>query len=236
VASNPPWTSDELVLALDLYLRRRSTLPGREDPEVIELSRLLNALPIHTTRPNLEHFRNANSVAMKLANFAALDPQYPGAGLRAGGRLDAIVFDRYAEDSHSLTVVAASLRRGVVDDLFPTVPDPDEDDLAAEEGRLLYRLHRSRERSPALARRKKAQAAARLGRLRCEICGFDFAERYGSLGDGFIECHHVLPLARAGERVVRLTDLALLCSNCHRMIHRAPRWLSVDELRQLLVV
>jgi putative restriction endonuclease len=29
----------------------------------------------------------------------------------------------------------------------------------------------------------------------------------------------------------RLEDLALLCANCHRMIHRASPWLSVEELR-----
>jgi 5-methylcytosine-specific restriction enzyme A len=31
-----------------------------------------------------------------------------------------------------------------------------------------------------------------------------------------------------------LADLALLCSNCHRMIHRTKQWLTVEELKKLV--
>ena len=47
---NPPWEYDELILALDLYLRRGQ--PSVADPEVIALSQLLNRLPIHESRPD----------------------------------------------------------------------------------------------------------------------------------------------------------------------------------------
>ncbi len=56
----------------------------------------------------------------------------------------------------------------------------------------------------------------------CECCGFNFFETYGTLGEKYIECHHIKPLAefnKEGEKV-GLEGLALLCSNCHRMIHR----------------
>ena len=75
---NPPWAEDELILALDLYLRQ-----GRLDdthPLVIELSEALNRLPIHSHRPDHARFRNPNGVALKLANFSALDPSYPAGG------------------------------------------------------------------------------------------------------------------------------------------------------------
>jgi hypothetical protein len=54
--------------------------------------------------------------------------------------------------------------------------------------------------------------------------------RYDNRGYGFIECHHNRPVSEmdgAGE--VRLDDLSLLCSNCHRMIHRARPWITVGE-------
>ncbi|WP_394342507.1 HNH endonuclease [Taibaiella helva] len=56
------------------------------------------------------------------------------------------------------------------------------------------------------------------GRLACEVCGFDFFQTYGPLGADFIECHHTKPLAtyKAGEKT-KLADLAVVCSNCHRM-------------------
>jgi 5-methylcytosine-specific restriction enzyme A len=230
---NPPWTRDELLLALDLYLRRRPQLPGADDPDVQQLSALLNSMPIHTVRPDLERFRNPNGVSLKLANFAALDPQYPGVGMRAGSRLDAQVWDRFADHPDELTRVVAAIYDTVAA-LLPAVPEPDDDEFEAEEGRLLTRLHRHRERNASLVRRKKDAVSRTHGRLACEVCGFDFATRYGDLGSGFIEAHHILPLAAAGPATTRLADLALVCSNCHRMLHRAKPWMTPGQLNKRL--
>ncbi|VUF13576.1 HNH endonuclease [Methylobacterium dankookense] len=73
------------------------------------------------------------------------------------------------------------------------------------------------------------------GALRCEACGFDFSARYGERGHGFIECHHTKPVSSlsAGERT-KSQDLALLCANCHRMIHVARPWLSLSDLRAIV--
>jgi hypothetical protein len=70
--------------------------------------------------------------------------------------------------------------------------------------------------------------------LRCEVpgCGFDFAKTYGERGRGFIEVHHNKPLAQAaGTRKLRLADLALVCSNCHAMIHRYGDTLKLKDVR-----
>ncbi|MEX0712093.1 MAG: HNH endonuclease [Pirellulales bacterium] len=108
------------------------------------------------------------------------------------------------------------------------------DDISVAEGHELLRLHRSRERNRGLVARKKRRVLTQMGRLECEACGFDFAAVYGELGAGFAECHHTQPLAQAaGERRTALTDLAVVCANCHRMLHRRP-WRTVSELSQLL--
>ncbi|HYT71491.1 MAG TPA: HNH endonuclease, partial [Gemmatimonadales bacterium] len=71
----------------------------------------------------------------------------------------------------------------------------------------------------------------------CEVCGFDFLHRYGSIGDGFAEVHHKVPLGRAlGERKTKLNDLAVVCSNCHRMLHRGNPLFSMAELQASLNV
>lgn len=90
------------------------------------------------------------------------------------------------------------------------------------EGEITYRLvtHRSRERS---LRRAKISAAMRQGSLRCEVpgCGFDFALAYGDVGHGFAHVHHLKPLATLdGEQSVTLGELAIVCANCHAMVHR----------------
>jgi hypothetical protein len=109
------------------------------------------------------------------------------------------------------------------------------DDLVeqAEEGGIVLRQHRARERDAAIVRAKKEQVKAETGRLACEGCDLDFGERYGLLGDGFIECHHTLALA-AGTRTTGLSDLAIVCPNCHRMIHRTRPMLTIEQVRELL--
>ncbi|WP_245687108.1 HNH endonuclease [Streptacidiphilus griseoplanus] len=67
--------------------------------------------------------------------------------------------------------------------------------------------------------------------LACEVCNFNFEQAYGERGVGYIECHHIVPLHVAGEGATKLADLALICSNCHRMIHRRAPWPTPLELR-----
>lgn len=79
-------------------------------------------------------------------------------------------------------------------------------------------------------------AAKQRSPLACEVCGFDFEEAYGELGRGYIECHHIEPLnSRNGASApTRVGDLALLCANCHRMVHRKAETIPVEELRMRL--
>src|SRR5690349_16966409 len=81
-ARNPDWTRDELILALDLYLQHRASLPAKDSTQVFELSAVLNRLAaaLHGQRERQASFRNANGVYMKLMNFRRLDPQYTNAG------------------------------------------------------------------------------------------------------------------------------------------------------------
>ncbi|RLT04684.1 MAG: hypothetical protein DWI21_13970 [Planctomycetota bacterium] len=107
--------------------------------------------------------------------------------------------------------------------------------LSSPEGKRLLKLHSKRERKPALAKEKKRLVQAECGCLRCAVCNFDFLDRYGSQGDGFIECHHTKPLSnRLEEEETLLEDLELVCANCHRMLHRGRQMLSISELRAML--
>ena len=226
---NPPWEYDELILALDLYLRRGQ--PPVSDPEVIALSQLLNQLPIHESRPDSGRFRNPNAVHMKLANFKGPDPSYAGRGLRAGGIGVSEVWQRFANDPDALAAAVAQITTFADGDMSFV---QEEGESEAVEGRVLFRAHRVRERDPALVKKKKAAVLRRGNHLLCEVCDLDFAEAYGPLGEGFIECHHTIPLAWGVIRKTKTEDLALVCSNCHRMLHRAKEPLSVEKLRMIV--
>lgn len=108
-------------------------------------------------------------------------------------------------------------------------------DLEFREGTPSERRHITRERSARLVALVKGRALARFGRLACQACGFDFAQMYGLRGEGFIEAHHTRPVGGlAKETRMRPEDMALLCSNCHRMIHCRRPWLGLNQLRRLV--
>jgi hypothetical protein len=105
------------------------------------------------------------------------------------------------------------------------------------EGDKKQKWHEYRERNSEVIRLAKKQAYKRDPLLRCEACTFSFVEHYGQLGHKFIEAHHKVPIAslKPGSRT-RVEDIALLCANCHRMIHSGERTLSVDEVIEIISV
>jgi hypothetical protein len=108
-------------------------------------------------------------------------------------------------------------------------------DLTFAEGQPILRLHVQRERNQLLVNAAKRRFKDKYGRLFCEVCGFDFSDHYGELGDDFIEAHHRIPLSESAAEVeTSIDDLAMVCANCHRMLHRRKPWLSVEDLKVLL--
>jgi hypothetical protein len=122
---------------------------------------------------------------------------------------------------------------------YPPVPDDDLDaageDLLFPEGRKVLRTHQAHERNRALVAGAKSSFRQRYGRLYCQVCEFDFSAAYGELGDGYIEAHHTVPVSELEETSLsRIEDIAMVCSNCHRMLHRKRPWLGTEQLREVL--
>jgi len=112
----------------------------------------------------------------------------------------------------------------------------DIEEEAYSEGRVNFRTHLVRERNRKLIADAKAAFKKKHKRLFCQVCGFDFKKAYGELGDGFIEAHHLLPISQksAGSKT-KISDLAIVCSNCHRMFHRMESGTSVEEMKLMLI-
>lgn len=228
------WTRDELILALDLYFRCPAALGNDRHVEVRLLSDVLRSLPIYPVQMRKPNFRNPSSVYMKLMNFGKLDPQRQADGLARGSRLDKLVWDQYSLDPGLLSITAKAICDNAAQ--LPPVPDLNELRLPeVAEGGILYRVHRQRERDARIIQEKKKNVLSRQKALRCEVCDFDFAETYGLLGNEFAECHHTKPVAtmQAGD-TTKLTDLSIVCANCHRMLHRRAPLLSIEALRKIL--
>jgi 5-methylcytosine-specific restriction protein A len=201
----------------------------------MELSDLLQTPAIFSVNRRGPDFRNDAGVARKTADIATRHPSYSGVPTN-GSQLDRQVLAEFLADPTEMRGIAAAIRAalasGTADDLY--LPDPDLADLTADEGGVLLRLHLRRERDPKIRRAKLVDARRRGLPITCEACGFDFGRTYGPRGAGYIECHHRMPLSVTGRTKTRVEDLALICSNCHRMIHRTKPWLAVEELREVV--
>ncbi len=230
------WYEDELVLALDLYMRHRQSPPSEGSTEVAELSKVLRRLALLNGLKVSQTFRNGSGVYLKMMNFKAIDPENTAAGNKGmpnGGDLAPAVWKKYAGNPDALREKAALIWKIATTHALsdPLAITPDEEPYEAQEGRITFRLHRSRERDRKLIERKRSAVLSKTGTLACEACEFDFGATYGEIGAGFIEVHHLKPVAdiREGE-TTKLADLALLCANCHRVAHRREEPLSVAEI------
>ncbi len=232
---NPPWTRDEHIIALDFYLAHLPVIPGKDSNEVKELSRVLNSLNSFLDHEKTEKFRNPSGVYMKLMNFRRFDPAYRGVGLAHGNKDEEVVWNLYAHQPSELSKIAEQIKQFASRESADEVPALAEDEEEGNEGQVLSRVHRYRERDRKLVAKKKEKFLKEHPRLVCQACGFNFEVQYGERGKDYIECHHTKPVSELsfGE-TTKLSDLILLCSNCHRIVHRRKPWLSIEELKQLI--
>lgn len=236
---NPKWHRDEIILALDLYLNPNRGPIDSRNPNIIELSELLNQLPIFETKPDKATFRNPNGVSLKMSNFLAIDPNYSGKGMESYSKLDKEIFEEFYQDRPRLKKIARIIKGIIIDKVLNQQLEKIENDEvttldSVREGQVLYKLHKYRERNSKIAESKKNSVLSKTGKLICEVCDFDFQKEYGELGKGYIECHHTKPLSSYEDNSeTKLDDLALVCSNCHRMLHRKIETLSVEDLRNI---
>lgn len=70
----------------------------------------------------------------------------------------------------------------------------------------------------------------------CSVCGVDYNKVLGGEGVRVLQVHHRNQLAATdAPRLTLLSDLAVVCANCHMLIHMNPKQaLSIENLRNML--
>lgn len=137
-----------------------------------------------------------------------------------------------------LTSESADMLEGLIDDdeftfiepSEPTYPDEVPTEQTYIEGAVQQVLVNAYERDTA------ARKACILHHgCACVVCGFDFAQYYGPLGEGFIHVHHIEPLSEVAgaHEVDPVRDLIPVCPNCHAMLHRGTPPPTVEELTEI---
>lgn len=89
-------------------------------------------------------------------------------------------------------------------------------------------MHLKRERNPKFVRNVK-----KIHGNKCEGCMNDYSTIYGVLWNGFVEAHHLWPIKDIAEETILNPKEhgCVLCSNCHRMMHR---WMSSEDVKDRL--
>ena len=163
---NPTWSRDELILALDLYVRSNGNPPRKSSAEIMALSSLLNK--ISGSHSKEDDHRNPNGVYMKLMNFRRFDPVYQAqgkTGLTRGNKLEEFVWNEFAIAPDRLSKTAKAIVANLDDKSAPFVADTAAGIEEAEEGRILTRAYLIRERSRKLVEAKKTAALRAMGRF-----------------------------------------------------------------------
>ncbi|MCF8611521.1 HNH endonuclease [Gordonia sp. HY285] len=242
-SKQPDWIWPELVVtaAVQDAAGWGRTIRSTDD-RVIELSNLFRDLnPLLAKDPR---FRSAASLQRKLEDLRTVHPKYVGTKTR-GGRLTAAVVTAYVQDPGRMRGLAERFRNeprllphAIGLDVEDDVVDLDEVNagraVSAVEGAVRRRIATYRERDPKLRGEKIAEAVRQRGRLECETCSFDFEARYGELGSGYAHVHHIVPLHVTNEVENSLSDLVVLCANCHAMIHRRRPWKTPKQLVEII--
>ena len=136
-----------------------------------------------------------------------------------------------------------NLFKNIDTDLYENIPiindgERDFEENAVEEGRerTILKLHKFKERNPQIIRKAK-ENAKKENKFYCEVCLFNFELQYPILGNGFIECHHREPISSGNIRKTKIKDLAIVCSNCHRMLHRKDKtgkYYTTSDLQKII--
>lgn len=151
--------------------------------------------------------------------------------------LEEDIWNEFASDREKLSKTAQSIKVNYKQVPFskpePEITDYENDEF--QEGKILTKLHKMRERNRTAVLKKKKSVLETTGVLACEVYSFDFFKFYGEIGFGFAECHHTIPLYELEPNAkTKLSDLGIVCANCHRMLHRARPWKSINELREVV--
>ncbi|NEQ96998.1 MAG: hypothetical protein F6K30_09770 [Cyanothece sp. SIO2G6] len=230
---DPPWVRDELILILNLYFQHSQDNLTQNHPKIIEVSEILNSLSIHPESSDQATLRSPGDIYMQLRNFQRFELNDEQSELKSSNSLEEKIWIELSVNKENLNNLAKLIiTSGYLNSPQVNVVDEEEE---FPEGKIAYREHRRRERNRKLVKKAKQARKSRDGYLRCEVCNFDFHKAYGDVGEDYIECHHTKPVSQLKPHdKTTIRDLALVCANCHRMLHRKRPWLHPLELKEII--
>jgi 5-methylcytosine-specific restriction protein A len=233
--TNPDWTREELILALNLYFDLDQGQMHKGHPDVIRVSNELRELNIHKEIPDKIKFRNPSGISRRLANFKTMDSGYGGEGLANSGKLAKEVFKEFNHHRDKLRKEASLIRQ-----LY--LGPKSEKKTVAEEKKLnyqaefLFQFHKNRETDPLVIKVKKEMVLSDAKSLKCEVCGFDSVSVYGELGRDLMEIHYNIEFqSEPALESSSMEDFIIICSNCHKVLDKNFALIDADDLKNIIL-
>ncbi|MBQ6944799.1 MAG: HNH endonuclease [Ruminococcus sp.] len=130
-------------------------------------------------------------------------------------------------------------RTAISSEIFSILPE----ELDKEQFQTLVEGAKKRITINAYERNPKAKAICishyrvkNKGRIKCEICDFDFGTVYGEAFSDKIVVHHIKEISSIGKdyEVDPIKDLLPVCPNCHLIAHSKTPAYTPDEIRSML--
>lgn len=208
------WTRDEIILGLDVLYSCDGRRINPTNPALVELSELLNRLPIIPTNRRYPAFRNPVGVSSMLRNFWN-EVYVASSGFYVGSQFH-VVDDEFRNDHTRLHRIAEAIRRNA--SALNQIPfgDPAEED-GFPEGAILAHLHHIIEEQ--LSRRYPVHSE-------CEICGIRPGNIYVNLPGASLLALHLLvpPEDILFETCYTEKNTLSVCPNCRRVLHLKRPW------------
>ncbi len=198
------WTRDELLLAFNLYCKTPFGRLHRNNPDIIQLATFIGRTP--------------SAVAMKLVNFASLDPTHQRrnvSGLRNASRRDREVFEEFSSNWEQLAFESEE----ALERLSPT---SEEKPMAIDE--LAIPIGPTDRQQ--IVRIRTVQRFFRTAVLAsyencCAMCGIAVAE--------LLNASHIIPWSENANRRADPTNGLALCSLHDRAFDRGLLTVDVDH-------
>lgn len=221
--ANVAFTRDEVILALDTFLFSDKKHFSRNSPAVIELSQLLNALPIHPMEKRPPNFRNPVGISDQISAFRR--------SLKTNGKEKHLgsaffqIYDEYKDAIEKIHIIAKAIRRNIdffTNSTFGAIGETYD----FPEGALLSHLHRMLE-----IRDSKKISAAPV----CEVCHLDLSQVYKEVPGGFMQLHLTVEITELDYNTeYKPGDFITVCPNCHAMLHQYRPWLTKKTANEIL--
>ena len=220
---NVAFTRDEAILALDTLYSAGGRRLRPDDEEIIELSRLLNELPVIPLFRRGKIFRNCSGVCNQLNSFNRTFPH--GKKDPNVGEIFYLIADEFCNNKKELGLISDAIKRNSF--FFEnSVFGSEYENLDFPEGALMEHLHKYIERRDSRTLERE---------MVCDVCKLNLAEIYKSLSHSFNELHLLVPVTELDvNKKYKSADFITVCPNCHAMLHRHRPWLRRENVSEIL--